>query len=100
MIDAVLDNLEEKNIDALPVFPYSKRPEDMEWQKKDYPRQRFAQDNNVGANLKKSNLVHFDFETPVACTIGGKFLPKNTFIIGKNIKRTDKKKDLLRIIFI
>ena len=51
MIDAVLDNLEEKNIDALPVFPYSKRPEDMEWQKKDYPRQRFAQDNNVGANL-------------------------------------------------
>ena len=87
MIDAVLDNLEEKNIDALPVFPYSKRPEDMEWQKKDYPRQRFAQDNNVGANLKKSNLVHFDFETPVACRIGGKFLPKNTFIIGKKYKK-------------
>ena len=90
MINKVLDNLKEKNIYAVPVFPNSKQPEDKDWQNKDYQRQRFAEDNSVGANLKKSNILHFDFETDVACGFGDKWCPKNTFIIGKKYKKNGK----------
>jgi len=87
MINRVLDKLEAKDLHHLPVFPNSKRPEDKEWQKKKYPRERYSDDNSVGVNLGLSGIIHFDFETAVACTFGARWCPKNTFIIGKKYKK-------------
>ena len=87
MINDVLNNLEAKDLYHVPVFPNSKQPEDKEWQKKKYQKQRYADDNSVGVNLKLSQVLHFDFETWVACRFGEKFCPKNTFIIGKKYEK-------------
>ena len=99
MINNVLDNLAAKNLYPVPVFPNSKQPEDKAWQKKIYPRNRFADDNSVGVNLALSQVLHFDFETEVACRFGAKWCPKNTFIIGKKYKKNGKEISLVTNYF-
>ena len=99
MINNVLDNLASKDLYPVPVFPNSKKPEDKAWQKKIYPRNRFADDNSVGVNLALSQVLHFDFETEVACRFGAKWCPKNTFIIGKKYKKNGKEISLVTNYF-
>ena len=99
MINNVLDNLESKNLYPVPVFPNSKSPEDKEWQKIKYQRERFANDNSVGVNLKLSQVLHFDLETDVACRFGDRWLPKNTFIIGKKYKKNGQEIKLVTNYF-
>ena len=88
MINDVLNNLEAKDLYHVPVFPNSKQPEDKEWQKKKYQKQRYADDNSVGVNLKLSQVLHFDFETWVACRFGESFVQKILSLLEKSKKRT------------
>ena len=87
MINNVLDNLAAKNLYPVPVFPNSKKPQDKEWQKIKYDRESFLEDNSVGVNLKLSQVFHIDLENEIACSFGARWLPKNTFIIGKKYKK-------------
>ena len=88
-LNVTLNKIRSYGLEPVPVFPNSKKPEDNNWQNRKYDNARFLDDNNVGANLAMSKVLHVDADNIYSVHFCKKYLPQDTLIIGRMHKVLD-----------
>ena len=87
MIDAKLRDIRQRNLVPVPLLPNSKQPNEVKgWDEKFWADHEFRPNNNIGANLALSGVVHVDADNKNSEHFCKKFLPQNTLIIGRKHK--------------
>ena len=87
MIDAKLRDIRQRNLVPVPLLPNSKQPNEVAgWDLKFWADHEFRPNNNIGANLALSGVVHVDADNKNSEHFCKKFLPQNTLIIGRKHK--------------
>ena len=87
MIDEVLRDIRERNLVPVPLKPNSKQPYEVKgWDLKYWQDHEFRPNNNIGANLGLSKVLHVDADNNNAVHFCSKWLPHDTFIIGRKHK--------------
>ena len=51
----------DQGYNIVPLFPYSKNNQDINWQNRKYSIDDVLDDSNIGINLAQSNLIDVDF---------------------------------------
>ena len=54
----------DQGYNIVPLFPYSKNNQDINWQNRKYSIDDVLDDSNIGINLAQSNLIDVDL-TPI-----------------------------------
>ena len=87
MIDAKLRDIRQRNLVPVPLLPNSKQPNEVKgWDEKFWADHEFRPNNNIGANLALSGVLHVDADNKHSEHFCKKFLPQNTLIIGRKHK--------------
>jgi len=87
MIDEKLRDIRERNLVPVPLKPNSKQPYEVKgWDLKYWQDHEFRPNNNIGANLGLSKVLHVDADNNNAVHFCSKWLPHDTFIIGRKHK--------------
>ena len=87
MIDAKLRDIRQRNLVPVPLLPNSKQPNEVKgWDLKFWADHEFRPNNNIGANLALSGVLHVDADNKHSEHFCKKFLPQNTLIIGRKHK--------------
>ena len=87
MIDAKLRDIRQRNLVPVPLLPNSKQPNEVAgWDLKFWADHEFRPNNNIGANLALSGVLHVDADNKHSEHFCKKFLPQNTLIIGRKHK--------------
>ena len=87
MIDAKLRDIRQRNLVPVPLLPNSKQPNEVKgWDEKFWADHEFRPNNNIGANLALSGVLHVDADNKNSEHFCKKFLPQNTLIIGRKHK--------------
>ncbi len=87
MIDEKLRDIRERNLVPVPLLPNSKQPYEVKgWDLKYWQDHEFRPNNNIGANLGLSKVLHVDADNNNAVHFCSKWLPHDTFIIGRKHK--------------
>ena len=79
----------DQGYNIVPLFPFSKNNQDLNWQKRKYSIDDVLDDSNLGINLGQSNLIDVDLDCDLAVHFGSLFLPHNTLKLARVTK--DKK---------
>lgn len=85
--------LKQRGYHFIPLLKNEKKNHDKDILTKEYSLEDVKPDNNLGINLKKSNLIDIDLDDDWAIKFGELWLPKNTLILGRtypdrNIEKT------------
>ena len=64
----------DQGYNIVPLFPYSKNNQDINWQKRKYSIDDVLDDSNLGINLGQSNLIDVDLDCDLAVHFGSLFL--------------------------
>ena len=68
---------------VVPLKKHSKKPFVKNWETTKFTIEDFRDPElNIGVNLKQSNLIDIDLDTPTAIPFGPKFLPLNSMVFG------------------
>ena len=90
MIDAKLRDIRQRNLVPVPLLPNSKQPNEVKgWDEKFWADHEFRPNNNIGANLALSGVLHVDADNKNSEHFCKKFLPQNTLIIGRKHEIND-----------
>ena len=52
----------DQGYNIVPLFPYSKNNQDINWQNRKYSIDDVLDDSNIGINLAQSNLIDVDLD--------------------------------------
>jgi len=81
----------------VPLFPYSKNNQDINWQNRKYSIDDVLDDSNIGINLAQSNLIDVDLDCDLAVHFGSLWLPHNTL---KLARITKGKKEITHYFYV
>ena len=61
----------DQGYNIVPLFPYSKNNQDINWQNRKYSIDDVLDDSNIGINLAQSNLIDVDLDCDLDVHFGG-----------------------------
>ena len=87
----------DQGYNIVPLFPYSKNNQDINWQNRKYSIDDVLDDSNIGINLAQSNLIDVDLDCDLAVHFGSLWLPHNTL---KLARITKGKKEITHYFYV
>ena len=87
----------DQGYNIVPLFPYSKNNQDINWQNRKYSIDDVLDDSNIGINLGQSNLIDVDLDCDLAVHFGSLWLPHNTL---KLARITKGKKEITHYFYV
>ena len=87
----------DQGYNIVPLFPYSKNNQDINWQNRKYSIDYVLDDSNIGINLAQSNLIDVDLDCDLAVHFGSLWLPHNTL---KLARITKGKKEITHYFYV
>ena len=87
----------DQGYNIVPLFPYSKNNQDINWQNRKYSIDDVLDDSNIGINLAQSNLIDVDLDCDLAVYFGSIWLPHNTL---KLARITKGKKEITHYFYV
>ena len=87
----------DQGYNIVPLFPYSKNNQDINWQNRKYSIDDVLDDSNIGINLAQSNLIDVDLDCDLAVHFGSIWLPHNTL---KLARITKGKKEITHYFYV
>ena len=87
----------DQGYNIVPLFPYSKNNQDINWQNRKYSIDDVLDDSNIGINLGQSNLIDVDLDCDLAVYFGSLWLPHNTL---KLARITKGKKEITHYFYV
>ena len=87
----------DQGYNIVPLFPYSKNNQDINWQNRKYSIEDVLDDSNIGINLAQSNLIDVDLDCDLAVHFGSLWLPHNTL---KLARITKGKKEITHYFYV
>jgi RecA-family ATPase len=87
----------DQGYNIVPLFPYSKNNQDINWQNRKYSIDDVLDDSNIGINLAQSNLIDVDLDCDLAVYFGRLWLPHNTL---KLARITKGKKEITHYFYV
>ena len=87
----------DQGYNIVPLFPYSKNNQDINWQNRKYSIDDVLDDSNIGINLAQSNLIDVDLDCDLAVHFDSIWLPHNTL---KLARITKGKKEITHYFYV
>ena len=87
----------DQGYNIVPLFPYSKNNQDINWQNRKYSIDDVLDDSNIGINLAQSNLIDVDLDCDLAVHFGSIWLPHYAL---KLARITKGKKEITHYFYV